>query len=483
MTLIPVPSDPFLLDPAKTDDNNNPQEDDDTAVKQLHPDVPLPLVDLYYDLALPLVDLKPWVSEDTLEWLEDAEGKTKAWKKIEDSVKFFQSLSKATAAEDAERVVLLDPSSSSAEKESETAASVASTTTMGTFTSSITDAPTPTPTKVVMTDHKPTSLVLSSTTTSSRSRLRYWISSTTNPDGLGGIEDGLTAEMVQGVILPLEEDDDGITVEYLVSDSWQGFGNQVWAASRHLANLLADPVRCRPLLNLGHYADDDNVVEELLVGGLDHNNNCHPLSGKSLVELGAGTALPSCVALQCGARVVMTDQAIPDRIRCTAEIAERNWRRATTTNNNNHQSHPIIKRGQVVPFNWGTDVEDVCLALCHSDGDSSDEILTLNPPRRQCFDVLIAGDCCFMPWFHDELVNSVDQLLSDHGVAIFTFPLHGNVNDDQVWALFDQFEERCFAVHKINGGRPVQLTPQFPNDMHSKQALIYTVCLTREPIQ
>ena len=42
------------------------------------------------------------------------------------------------------------------------------------------------------------------------------------------------------------------------------------------------------------------------------------------------------------------------------------------------------------------------------------------------FDVIVAADCMYMPWLHTELLDSIDLLLSDRGVALMPFALHGN---------------------------------------------------------
>lgn len=50
----------------------------------------------------------------------------------------------------------------------------------------------------------------------------------------------------------------------------------------------------------------------------------HPLNGKTFLELGAGAALPSAVAIYRGARVISSDLKSANRIRCMAESIYRN---------------------------------------------------------------------------------------------------------------------------------------------------------------
>jgi predicted nicotinamide N-methyase len=266
-------------------------------------------------------------------------------------------------------------------------------------------------------------------------RVRYWRSSMMNPDGYGGIE-GADEE------LPTDEEEGTLQVVYILSDHWQGFGNQVWPAARHLANQFADATKCRDLLLplFSHTVTDTTTTR-------------HPLNNTSLLELGTGAGLPSWIALECGARVVSVDQAIQGRIRCLAECAERNWRRLK------HDGGSVsYQKPKVAPYDWGSPVDDV---------------VKLSNER---FDVVCATECCFMPWFHSELLESVDMLLSDRGVGLLAFALHGNVSDDDIWSMLDLAHDKGLLAEVLPAE---QLTTQTP-DMDPKQALVYIVRLTRQ---
>ena len=111
-------------------------------------------------------------------------------------------------------------------------------------------------------------------------RVHEWSSSVGNPDGIGGYyyydhqHDGGAADgedappgVVEaddvGIINHADDEDDAgiVRVQYILSDAPGGHGDDLWAASRHVSNLLADPTQCRRLLLL---RDDENpsVVEE-----------------------------------------------------------------------------------------------------------------------------------------------------------------------------------------------------------------------------
>lgn len=364
---------------------------------------------------LPLEILEPFVSEETYDWLYDAEEKERAWKKIQKAMHFFQTKEEASSSP--------NPVTEDTDKDKK-------------------EAP----------------------------RICRWATSLNDPDGIGHIG----VELIKDSITEKEEDLDGSSLElvYILSDHhWQGFGNQLWAASRHVSNHLADADRCRILLGVEPPTMND-----------DHNRQ-HPLQGKSFVELGAGAAIPSWTAMWRGARVVMTDQGVPGRIRCAAECAARNWSEVLassidTKGSDDENEANTVPGGhhqpRVCAHDWGMPVDPVFQTLkgdnINDNGGEDDQA-----PKR--FDVLVATECCFMPWFYPELLTSIDALLIDQGgVAILAFALHGNVPDEEVWTLLDQAEECGFQVEQL---AVQQLTPQ-SSDMKRQQGLVHTLRLTRK---
>ena len=80
------------------------------------------------------------------------------------------------------------------------------------------------------------------------------------------------------------------------------------------------------------------------------------------------------------------------------------------------------------------------------------------------FDIIIAADCMYMPWLHKELLTSIDMLLSDRGVALMPFALHGNTDDNEVMEV-DRAKDKGFEVEML---AEAQLTP--PSEgMEAKQ--------------
>ncbi|CAB9508775.1 and lysine N-methyltransferase EFM7 [Seminavis robusta] len=268
-------------------------------------------------------------------------------------------------------------------------------------------------------------------------RVQDWCSSASTPDGVGGYynQEELGAPK-----------DGGIKVQYILSSASGGHGDDLWAASRHVANLLADKDQCRKLLGASQ-------------------TEGHPLAGRSFLELGAGGGVPSWTAQWCGARVVVcTDQSIPDRIRCLAECAERNGRRIQ------QQQLPKQKEtARVAPYDWGSSIDEVVSFLTPEENSKTMD------NNRSLFDVIVAADCIYMPELHTKLIDSLRRLLHpQRGVALLPFALHGNTDDTRVWTIIETAQEFGFKVENLGS---VQLTPQ-ADGMDAKRALVHMLRLT-----
>jgi len=266
-----------------------------------------------------------------------------------------------------------------------------------------------------------------------------WSSSRSNPDGFTGT-----------MSAPRSKEDGAVNIIYVLNgESLAGFGDQVWASSRHISQCLADAKTCREIL--GEEADASLSSFTSF--------DAHPLLGKTFLELGAGAAVPSWTALNCGARVVCTDQAVTDRIRSMAESAQLNYEEMKHAFGQDDERVSHAARAKVCPYDWGASIDEITQAL----GD------------KDRFDVIVAADCVFKPWLHDALLSSIDMALSPKGVAFLPFGLHGNVSDKEVWGIVDMAKSRGFKVTKL---KTKQLTPQ-KSCMDAKQAFVHTVRLSR----
>ena len=111
-----------------------------------------------------------------------------------------------------------------------------------------------------------------------------------------------------------------------------------------------------------------------------------PASGRTVVELGAGTALPSLVSALCGAAcVAATDYDDAELI----SALRRNTQRSLAANESRTR---FAAMGQT----WGHSCEDVLDWLPGSAG----------------YDVVLLADCTWDPFSHADLLKSCEALLA-----------------------------------------------------------------------
>jgi predicted nicotinamide N-methyase len=378
------------------------------------------------DSPLPLISLRSRVSSKTFLWLQKHEDEEHEWRKQN-------------------------------EMESETSGNI-----FDLFTTS--------------TNKNATSILEDEDSSEDSCRVQEWCSSEICPDGIGGycVGNGQDYEQQQGDTSQheiSEEQEESLRIKYILSESAGGHGDDLWAASRHISNLFANREKCHDLLSplLDFHSCGNQMAS------IDH----HPLLGLEFIELGAGAGLPSWTAMRCGAKVVCTDQAIPDRIRCMAESAERNIRymKACLSVGKGGQETAasvffhFADHARVCPYSWGDPIDEVLEMLAVP--DQHNEIVL-----SKRFDIVLAADCIYMPQFHESLLDSIGMLLSDTGIALLPFALHGNVNDEEVWNIVNVAVEKGFKVETLES---CQLCPQAIN-MDLKRGLVHVLRLKKDNI-
>lgn len=226
----------------------------------------------------------------------------------------------------------------------------------------------------------------------------------------------------------------GVSVRYLLSDSAAGHGDVVWASGVLLGRLI--------------------VEDSLASAGL-----ARPLAGCRVLELGAGSGLPSWACLHRGCRVVVTDLPDAERIGTLCIAARLNIEQLEAAAGDREGAAPSPSdRVRVAPFLWGSDPSDVLAA--HGGGG---------------YDLVLAADCIYNPAAHAVLLASIASALlgrpvrdpeevrgvaaggkeaiamatatatdsdapavtrASSGVALVPYALHGNVRDEDVEAFF-----------------------------------------------
>ena len=289
-----------------------------------------------------------------------------------------------------------------------------------------------------------------------RRRIRHWSSSTTSPDGVGGFQPRKSSTSHDNHDNENQDDEGGVQIVYMLSDSYEGFGDILWSSARYVANTVANPTTCRELLSPLLTADDATSSQQ------------HPLQGIKFLEVGAGAGVPSWAAMKCGANIVCTDLSDTNRIRSLAECIERNFQQILQATDGDEKEALLThaSKARVCSHDWGSPIDGVVQALNSTSDPKEEELL---------FDVIIAADCCYMPWWHTQLLDSTYKLLSERGVAIVAFALHGNTDDEDVWKIVDRAKDRGFSVEVLDSQ---QLSPPYAA-MESKQGLVHIFRLTK----
>jgi nicotinamide N-methyltransferase len=173
------------------------------------------------------------------------------------------------------------------------------------------------------------------------------------------------------------------------------FAHQVWSGSKFLADFLA--------------------------------NNPNYLEGKRTIEFGAGTALPSLVALAHGSALsIITDYPDPAVLQCLRETIGYNW---------NICLHPV-SRVAVVGHEWGTSTDGILDAVCKLT-NGGDEVR---------FDVAFLSECLWLHRRHAALLKSLDRLLTSKGKAILTYAHHIPGKEKEDDAFFDVAAAAGFKI-------------------------------------
>jgi nicotinamide N-methyltransferase len=165
----------------------------------------------------------------------------------------------------------------------------------------------------------------------------------------------------------------------------------------------------------------------------------------SVVELGAGGGLPSMVGLSLGAKTVAATDF-------PADLVLANLARNLTAHAEAVQANSNIS---VVKHLWGSDVAD---------------IVELNSGQK--FTVVLAAECLWKHEQHALLLQSIDALLADNGIAFISFSHHipGLEKED---LRFFEFAENDFHF-KVKALQTVE-APHMWDELKKSNIYIYSL--------
>lgn len=137
------------------------------------------------------------------------------------------------------------------------------------------------------------------------------------------------------------------------------------------------------------------------------------LAEKTVLELGAGTALPSILAAKCGANVIITDSAaLPKTLQNIRQCVEAN-------------SIPL-ERVKIIGITWGLFLS---------------QIFELGP-----VDLIIASDCFYEPLLFEDIVATVAFLLERYPNARFVCSYQERSADWSVEHLLRKWSLACRPI-------------------------------------
>jgi nicotinamide N-methyltransferase len=187
------------------------------------------------------------------------------------------------------------------------------------------------------------------------------------------------------------------------------FAHQVWSGSRLLARYIAE--------------EGSDLVKN-----------------RATIEFGAGTALPSLVALSCGTKMtIITDYPDDDVIQALRETVGHNW---------NVVGRPL-GRVAVVGHEWGQSIDEIARAVHRLQGGIEIDTRETGETRIY-FDVAFLSECLWNHKLHKSLAKSLDSLLHPvHGIAIVTYAHHfpGLEKEDDGFFLLCEEEYGMISEH------------------------------------
>lgn len=134
------------------------------------------------------------------------------------------------------------------------------------------------------------------------------------------------------------------------------------------------------------------------------------LEGKHILELGAGTSLPSILAAKCGAKVTISDSALlPKTLQHIHQICQ--------TNKLDPENYQILGITWGYFFNQIFDLGDI--------------------------DLIIASDCFYEPLLFEDILVTVAFLLNSHPQSIFLCTYQERSADWTIEHLLNKWSLTC----------------------------------------
>eukprot|EP01051_Picozoa_sp_SAG22_P014459 SAG22_NODE_1758_length_3640_cov_1.779723_1_plen_362_part_10 len=210
-----------------------------------------------------------------------------------------------------------------------------------------------------------------------------------------------------------------------------GHGDEVWMAAVCLAQRLCDRGRRAELLGA-----------ELAAGRVG-------LAGLKVLELGAGSGIPTAVCYKLGATAVGSDYPTLGAVRALVRSAlsntageEEQEQDGAARGGGGAAAAALVPGGSmhIAAYLWGSDPAGL-LQLVGANGTEA------TGTAAACgFDIAIAADCIYDPSSHAPLLESCAKALRPGGLLLLSFSLHGNVDEVAVFGFLPKARRAGFVV-------------------------------------
>ena len=229
-------------------------------------------------------------------------------------------------------------------------------------------------------------------------------------------------------------------VHYVVKRAEKNIGGDNFAKTLRVYG-VQDNTRTTESLFINHVWEGSVVLSDFII------NHPEIIFGKNILELGAGTSLPSLVSSLFSPELVIStdfpDEALIDHI---SKLVEEN----------------SCKSICVAPFKWG---------------DSPHELLNISKQRK--FDVILLAELLWKDTFHlmDKLLSSVKELIHSDGKAYFSFAkrLCVDFTEENIQEFFQLATEKYHFIVEL-----IETNKNYKDAMENSVATVFIYTLQRK---
>lgn len=222
----------------------------------------------------------------------------------------------------------------------------------------------------------------------------------------------------------------------------------MWSGSKYLSSYLID--------------NQSNLLKSQNSDSLSLN------SESSVVEFGAGTALPSLTSISVGcSHCVISDYPDDDVLQSLRETVGMNYLDMVSYRNQQKDKDRNIRDDMeiyVKGYEWGKEVDTLLHSPFVEQGEKDKETFTNK------FDIALLSECLWLHNEHGALAYSVYNSLKNGGIAILTYAHHipGKEKEDDDFFVLCREKYGMIVEHEEVRQMPYMWDPSKPITIHLK---------------